>query len=162
MKLGRRAALKAGAGLGVVALGAPAIVQAQAAVKLPLATVWPDGNFHTVNAKRYADEVKAATSGAVEIDVKSGGQLGFKGPEQLRAVRDGLVPMADILKLITKEQFRPRTSIGCAASFPPTRSSGRSTRRRHSSSSPTPTSPRARRTRTATRRFTPRSRRIRR
>ena len=85
--------------MGAVALGAPAIVQAQAAVKLPLATVWPDGNFHTVNAKRYADEVKAATSGAVEIDVKSGGQLGFKGPEQLRAVRDGLVPMADILNI---------------------------------------------------------------
>ena len=100
MKLGRRAALKAGVGMGAVAtLGGPAIVQAQAAVKLPLATVWPDGNFHTVNAKRYADEVKTATSGAVEIDVKSGGQLGFKGPEQLRAVRDGLVPMADILNI---------------------------------------------------------------
>ena len=54
----------------------------------PLATVWPDGNFHTVNAKRFADEVKTSTSGAVEIDVKSGGQLGFKGPEQLRAVRE--------------------------------------------------------------------------
>jgi TRAP-type C4-dicarboxylate transport system substrate-binding protein len=80
-------------------IGAPAIVQAQAAVKLPLATVWPDGNFHTVNAKRYADEVKTATSGAVEIDVKSGGQICFKGPEQLRAVRDGLVPMADILNI---------------------------------------------------------------
>ena len=31
--------------------------------------------------------------------MKSGGQLGFKGPEQLRAVRDGLVPMADILNI---------------------------------------------------------------
>jgi TRAP-type C4-dicarboxylate transport system substrate-binding protein len=100
MKLGRRTALKAGMGMSAAAvIGAPAIVQAQAAVKLPLATVWPDGNFHTVNAKRYADEVKTATSGAVEIDVKSGGQLGFKGPEQLRAVRDGLVPMADILNI---------------------------------------------------------------
>src|SRR5258708_39221576 len=100
MKLGRRTALKAGVGVGAfAALGAPSIVQAQAGVKLPLATVWPDGNFHTVNAKRYADEVKAATSGSVEIEIKSGGQLGFKGPEQLRAVRDGLVPMADILNI---------------------------------------------------------------
>ena len=34
MKLGRRAALKAGVGMGAVAtLGGPAIVQAQAAVK---------------------------------------------------------------------------------------------------------------------------------
>ncbi len=29
--------------------------------------------------------------------VKAGGQLGFKGPEHLRAVRDGLVPIADVL-----------------------------------------------------------------
>jgi TRAP-type C4-dicarboxylate transport system substrate-binding protein len=78
-------------------IAAPAIVGAQAALKLPLSTAWPDGNFHVVNARRFADEVKKATGGAVEIDVKSGGQLGFKGPEHLRAVRDGLVPMADIL-----------------------------------------------------------------
>jgi TRAP-type C4-dicarboxylate transport system substrate-binding protein len=78
-------------------VAAPAIVEAQAPLKLPLSTAWPDGNFHVVNARRFADEVKKATGGAVEIDVKSGGQLGFKGPEHLRAVRDGLVPMADIL-----------------------------------------------------------------
>src|SRR5712664_1551757 len=100
MRLGRRTALKAGVGVGAVAmLGAPAIVRAQAALKLPLSTVWPDGNFHTINAKRFAEEVKMATSGAVDIEVKSGGQLGFKGPEQLRAVRDGLVPFADILNI---------------------------------------------------------------
>lgn len=96
MKFGRRTALKTGAGALVLA---PAIVRAQAAVKLDLATVWPDGNFHTVNAKAFAEEAKKATSGAVEISVKAGGQLGFKGPEQLRAVRDGLVPMADILNI---------------------------------------------------------------
>jgi TRAP-type C4-dicarboxylate transport system substrate-binding protein len=96
MKLGRRTALKAGIGALV---GAPAVARAQAALKLPLATVWPDGNFHTINVKRFAEAVKQATAGAVEIDVKSGGQLGFKGPEQLRAVRDGLVPMADILNI---------------------------------------------------------------
>ena len=96
MKLGRRNALKAGAGLAAM-IGAPSIVQAQAAMKLPLATVWPDANFHVVNCRRFADEVKKATGGAIEIDVKSGGQLGFKGPECLRAVRDGLVPIADYL-----------------------------------------------------------------
>ena len=99
MKLGRREALKAGVGAGVLAVAAPAIVQAQSPLKLPLSTVWPDGNFHTINCKRFAEEVKKATSGAVDIEVKSGGQLGFKGPEQLRAVRDGLVPMADILNV---------------------------------------------------------------
>ena len=100
MKLGRRTALKAGMGAGAAAvIGAPSIAGAQAPVKLPLATVWPDGNFHTANAKKFAEEAKKATGGAVEIEVKSGGQLGFKGPEQLRAVRDGLVPMADILNI---------------------------------------------------------------
>ena len=94
--INRRTALKVGASAAVFA---PAIVHAQAALKLPLSTVWPDGNFHTVNVKRYAEEVKKATSGGVDIEVKAGGQLGFKGPEHLRAVRDGLLPMADVLNI---------------------------------------------------------------
>jgi TRAP-type C4-dicarboxylate transport system substrate-binding protein len=80
----------------IAALGLAA-GNAAAQTKWDLSTVWPDGNFHTQNAKRFAEEVKAATKGAVEITVKAGGQLGFKGPEHMRAVRDGLVPMADIL-----------------------------------------------------------------
>ncbi|MBL6652962.1 MAG: TRAP transporter substrate-binding protein [Reyranella sp.] len=100
MTTGRRQALTVGLGAAVAGIaGVPAIVRAQAPLKLPLSTVWPDGNFHVANARRFADEVKKATGGAVEIDVKSGGQLGFKGPEQLRAVRDGLVPMADVLTI---------------------------------------------------------------
>src|SRR5215213_11113544 len=83
---------------GAAALAVQAI-PAAAQVKWDLSTVWPETNFHTQNARRFADEVKKATNGAVEITVKSGGQLGFKGPEQLRAVRDGLVPMADILNI---------------------------------------------------------------
>lgn len=94
MKLGRRAALSVGVG---AILATPAIVRAQAALKLPMASVWPDANFHVINCRRFADEVRKATGGAVDIEVKSGGQLGFKGPECLRAVRDGLVPMADYL-----------------------------------------------------------------
>jgi TRAP-type C4-dicarboxylate transport system substrate-binding protein len=97
MLINRRTALKA-AGAGALAM-APAVVRAQAAMKLDLSTVWPDGNFHTKNCKLFAEEVKKATGGAVDITVKAGGQLGFKGPEQLRAVRDGLVPMADILNV---------------------------------------------------------------
>src|SRR5213080_3966955 len=64
-----------------------------------LSTVWPDGNFHIHNAMAFADAVKNQTDGAVNITVKAGGQLGFKGPEHLRAVRDGLVPMADVLNI---------------------------------------------------------------
>jgi TRAP-type C4-dicarboxylate transport system substrate-binding protein len=96
MTLGRRNLLKTG--IGALA-AAPAVGRAQAAMKLDLSTVWPDGNFHTINAKRFAEEARKATGGALDITVKSGGQLGFKGPEQLRAVRDGLVPMADILNI---------------------------------------------------------------
>ncbi|MGJ5181555.1 TRAP transporter substrate-binding protein [Bradyrhizobium oligotrophicum] len=64
-----------------------------------MSTVWPDGNFHTQNAFAFAEEVKKQTGGAVNITVKAGGQLGFKGPEHLRAVRDGLVPLADVLNI---------------------------------------------------------------
>ena len=80
--------------VGATALAVQAI-PAAAQVKWDLSTVWPETNFHTQNARRFADEVKKATNGSVEITVKAGGQLGFKGPEHLRAVRDGLVPMAD-------------------------------------------------------------------
>ena len=100
MKLGRRTALKAGVGVGAAAMiGAPSIVGAQAPMKLELATVWPDGNVHPKNAKLFAEEVAKATNGQVVITVHSGGSLGYKGPEQLNAVRDGLVPMADILNI---------------------------------------------------------------
>jgi TRAP-type C4-dicarboxylate transport system substrate-binding protein len=85
----------AGAGLAAAVLPR----RASAALTLDLATVWPESNFHTQNARRFAAEAAKATSGAVNINVQSGGSLGFKGPEQLRAVRDGLVPLADILNI---------------------------------------------------------------
>jgi TRAP-type C4-dicarboxylate transport system substrate-binding protein len=91
-----RKILAAALTMGLAALGSGA---ASAQVKWDLSTNWPDGNFHTQNAKKFADEVKKVTGGAVEITVKAGGQLGFKGPEHLRAVRDGLVPMADVLNI---------------------------------------------------------------
>lgn len=68
-----------------------------AATQLNLADVLPDGNFMVQNARKYAEAVSKATGGEVVINLRPGGSLGFKGPEQMRAVRDGLVPMADIL-----------------------------------------------------------------
>jgi TRAP-type C4-dicarboxylate transport system substrate-binding protein len=85
------------AGLALAAMMAAGAVQAE--VRWDLSTVWPEANFHTVNANRFAQEVAAATDGEVVIEVKSGGQLGFKGPEHLAAVRDGLIPMADVLNI---------------------------------------------------------------
>ena len=95
LKLGTGAAFAGGMGL----IAAPSIVRAQSQTKLDLSTVWPDGNFHTKNCRVFADEVAKATGGAVQITVHSGGSLGYKGPEHLNAVRDGLVPMADILNI---------------------------------------------------------------
>ena len=68
-----------------------------APIQLNLADVLPETNFMVQNAKRFADEVAKQTNGDVVINIRPGGSLGFKGPEQLRAVRDGMVPMADIL-----------------------------------------------------------------
>lgn len=83
-----------------------------AGVQLNFADVLPDGNFMVLNAKKYADGVAKATAGEVVISVRAGGSLGFKGPEQMRAVRDGLVPMADIL---TTQQIGDEAMFGTEA-----------------------------------------------
>ncbi|MBM3491820.1 MAG: TRAP transporter substrate-binding protein [Alphaproteobacteria bacterium] len=66
---------------------------AQAQVKWDLPSVFPDGNFHVTNAKRFAEEVKKT---GVDITIHPGGSLGFKGPDMLKTIRDGLVPIGDI------------------------------------------------------------------
>lgn len=68
---------------------------AETAWDLPLA--WPAENYISVNAQRFADEVKTVTGGEVAITIHPGGSLGFKGPEMFSAVRDGLVPIGDML-----------------------------------------------------------------
>jgi TRAP-type C4-dicarboxylate transport system substrate-binding protein len=60
-------------------------------------SVWPPNNHHTIGLEEFAAKVKAATNGELEIQVSAGGALGYKGPELLKAVRDGLVPLSDIL-----------------------------------------------------------------
>ncbi len=82
-------------GLTAAALALPQMASAGVKWDLPLA--WPAGNFHVKNAQVFADEVKKATNGDVEITIHPGGSLGFKGPEMLTTVRDGLVPIGDIL-----------------------------------------------------------------
>ncbi len=60
-------------------------------------SVWPLKNHHTVGLMEFAKKVKERTHGKLEIIVQPGGALGFKGPELLKAVRDGLVPLSDML-----------------------------------------------------------------
>lgn len=70
---------------------------AWAETRWDMSIVWPEGNFHTQNAMAFAEAVKEVTEGELVITVHSGGALGIKGPEAMAAVRDGLVPIADIL-----------------------------------------------------------------
>jgi TRAP-type C4-dicarboxylate transport system substrate-binding protein len=93
MNFNRRSIITAAlAGAALFAGGVPALAQ----TTLTLSDVLPESNFMVENAVKFADEVKAATNGEVVISVRAGGSLGFKGPDQLTAVRDGLVQMADI------------------------------------------------------------------
>ena len=69
--------------------------KAETAWDLPLA--WPAGNFHVKNAEVFAEKVAEVTGGEVKITVHPGGSLGFKGPEMLKSIRDGLVPIGDVL-----------------------------------------------------------------
>ncbi|RYH05972.1 C4-dicarboxylate ABC transporter substrate-binding protein [Tropicimonas sp. IMCC6043] len=84
----------AAATASVLAIGVTAV---SAEVSWDMSIVWPEGNFHTKNAMQFADTVREVTDGEVNITVHSGGALGIKGPEGMAAVRDGLVPIADIL-----------------------------------------------------------------
>lgn len=59
-------------------------------------TPYPDGNFHTKNIRQFADDIKTATKGAIEINVHSGGAL-VKAPDIKRAVQSGQVQIGEIL-----------------------------------------------------------------
>ncbi len=57
---------------------------------------YPAGNFHSQGAKRFADRVREATGGELEIVLHPGASLGFKGPELLRAVAEGQLAIAEV------------------------------------------------------------------
>lgn len=99
-------------------LAAAFSTQAFAAEKWDLPLAWPLGNFHVTNAQVFADKVKEATNGEVEITIHPGGSLGYKGPEMLGAVRDGLVPIGDILlnQQVGEEPFLGIESVPYLAS----------------------------------------------
>lgn len=86
-----------GIGIGAATFGLLLSTAALAETRWDMSVVWPEGNFHTQNAMAFAEAVSETTDGEVMITVHSGGALGIKGPEGMAAVRDGLVPIADIL-----------------------------------------------------------------
>jgi TRAP-type C4-dicarboxylate transport system substrate-binding protein len=68
----------------------------QAQTKWDMPTPYSDGEFHTVNVKQFADDVKKATGGKLEIVVHSNGSL-IKHPDMLRAVSTGQVNIVEFL-----------------------------------------------------------------
>lgn len=65
-------------------------------VKWDLPAGYAENNFHTQNLRWFADEVKKATKGDVEITVHGNASL-YKLPEIKRAVQGGQVPIGEIL-----------------------------------------------------------------
>jgi len=68
-----------------------------APVKWVANSVWPPNNHHSTGLIDFAKRAKEVTKGKVDITVQTGGALGYKGPELLKVVRDGLVPVSDML-----------------------------------------------------------------
>jgi len=69
---------------------------ASAQTKWDLPTAYPEGNFHTVNAKKFAEAVKSRTGGKLDIVIHSGASL-FKANEIKRAVQTGQAPAGEVL-----------------------------------------------------------------
>lgn len=83
--------LAAVAATALVFAAGPALAE-----KWNLPTGYNDSNFHTQNVVWFADKVREATKGEIDITVHSGASL-FKLPEIPRAVRGGQVPIGEIL-----------------------------------------------------------------
>ncbi|MFZ5944182.1 MAG: TRAP transporter substrate-binding protein [Bacillota bacterium] len=66
-------------------------------VKWVVNEAYPPNNHHSIGLVDFAAKVKEATNGKIEMDVQAGGALGYKGPELLKVVRDGLVPVTDLV-----------------------------------------------------------------
>lgn len=74
-----------------VAFAAPALAESW-----DMPTPYGATNFHTVNIQAFADEVKEATGGALEITVHPGGSL-IAHPEIKNAVRSGQAQIGEFL-----------------------------------------------------------------
>jgi TRAP-type C4-dicarboxylate transport system substrate-binding protein len=74
-----------------------------AQVKWDMPTPYPENNFHTINIKQFADDVRAATKNKLDIKVHSAGSL-IQMKEIKNAVRGGQVPIGEfILSILSNE-----------------------------------------------------------
>ncbi|MEP3277984.1 MAG: TRAP transporter substrate-binding protein [Stappiaceae bacterium] len=84
----------------VLAAGAALIIGTSGALaetKWDLSTAWGANNFHAQSAIAFADAVREATDGSVDITVHLSGETGVKITEKLSSVENGIVQMADML-----------------------------------------------------------------
>lgn len=84
------------AGVSLAVVFATGLAGAATAQNWDMPTPYPDANFHTVNIVQFADEVREATGGALDITVHSAGSL-IKHPEIKRTVRSGVAPIGEVL-----------------------------------------------------------------
>jgi TRAP-type C4-dicarboxylate transport system substrate-binding protein len=84
------------AAAAALCLAFTAPIAAAEKVKWDLPAGYAENNFHTQNLRWFADEVKKATRGDVEITVHSNASL-YKLPEIKRAVQGGQAPIGEIL-----------------------------------------------------------------
>ena len=82
--------------VSIAAIAFSGAAQAQAPVKWDMPTPYPDGEFHTINVRQFAEDVKKASGGQIDINVHSNGSL-IKHPDILRAVSTGQVNIAEFL-----------------------------------------------------------------
>jgi TRAP-type C4-dicarboxylate transport system substrate-binding protein len=81
---------------GLVGAGLLLATPTFAQSKWDMPTPYGDGIFHTKNIVEFADDVRAATGGSVDITIHSANSL-FGHAEIRDAVRDGLVPIGEFL-----------------------------------------------------------------
>lgn len=74
----------------------PACSDRPAVHRWDLSLPWSAQEFHTANARAFAEAVARRTGGRVRIAVHPGGVLGIKGPEALRALSAGVVHLAEM------------------------------------------------------------------
>lgn len=71
-------------------------LHAQASTAWNMSSEQPDANYLTQNVRQFADDVKAATAGQLEMKVQSNSVL-LKRPEVKRGVQQGIVPIGEVL-----------------------------------------------------------------
>lgn len=82
--------------LGLAAATLPLGATAQAATEWDMPTPYGDRTFHTVNIREFADDVREATEGELDITVHSNGSL-IDHAEIKNSVRRGIVPMGELI-----------------------------------------------------------------